>query len=559
MRRYAPICLAWSLTLGCATSLDKARVAAEEGHYGDARELYEEALGDADTEADARNELAGLIAAKARKAEKADPAQAEASYREALGIAPAHDLSLTGLVRVLRRTDRLPEATEVIEAAAATGRCAACSRLGVVVRLERGDAQFDAGKWDEAIAHYRAALDLRPQPAAALAIVRAQLGAKRMPEALTALREAVPLMGDADASARAAFVAARQRLLVAVLAQDDVPTADEIAGLALANEGDEVDIAMRMTVGAHLEARGEVEVARTRYETLLAADGDEPRPDEAQRGVIGARLIALYRVRATDFLAAGKPDDADAAVLRAIELGADDWELKLQRVLSVAVKTGARPALASLEKVPPATGGVVQVRAILESLRVQELVAEGDLLAAREQLAAAQKTHPTMPEVHLAVAQVLAASEVEGLSRGQVATLRKTGIGYRGDVRRYAEALGELQWARTAASERKKDYPYRAPWFHASADALSRRIATAYAHTVEFREEPEPLLHLANSGDEAVVVKLDGPEGYREEVEIAAGEGEDVTLPDAGFVTLKIAGKKRSFVAEPYAKVTITL
>ncbi len=561
MRHFAPIAtwLAIASLLGCATSLQKARDSAEQGYYTDAVHYYQEAIADEKTAARARVELADLIAAKARRREKGKPKEAEKLYFEALDVMAAHDPSLSGLVRMYRRENRLEDATELLVEAEATGKCAACKRLGVVVLLERGDAQMEAENYDAARTHYEAAMKMRPQAAAGLAIVRAELAAKRVPEAIAALEAVVPLMTEADATTQGAFTKVRQRLLAATIARDEVKNADRVAAIVVANEGGKGPVGMRMDVAAHLQEKGEAEQARTRYEALVGESEGAPEPTETQRAEIAKRLIALYRVRATDFLAQGQPDEADAAILRAIELGADDWEIKLQRVLSVAVKTGARPALASLEKVPGNTPGVVQVRAILQSLRVQELLAEGEVDAAREQLAQAQQTHPTMPEVHLAGAQVLAQSDVEDLDKRQIAELRKTGLGYDGEVKRYAEALGEIEWARGAAGQRKRDYPYRAPWFETSAKKLEDDIHRTYHHAVAFREDPNTVVLFKNNRLEELTITIKGADGFGEEISIIAGGNREVTIPEPGFVLMRVGRTKRCFVAEPYTRVTIDL
>lgn len=561
MRHFAPIAtwLAFASLLGCATSLDKARDSAEQGYYTDAVFYYEQAIEDDKSAARAKVELADLIAAKARRREKARPKEAESLYFDAMKVLPAHDPSLSGLVRMYRRNDRHADATKLLEEAAATGKCAACKRLGVVVLVERGDAEMEAENWEAARGHYEAALKLNAQPGAALAIVRAELAAKRVPEAIAALEAAVPLMGQADAATQGSFMKVRERLLASTLARDEVKTADRLAGIVLANEGGKGPVGMRMQVAAHLRDKGDNEQARTRYEALLAEGEGRPAPTQTQREEIHKRLIKQYRVRATDFLAQGKPNEADKAILRAIELGADDWEIKLQRVLSVAVKTGARPALASLDKVPGNTPGVVQTRAILHSLRVQELLAEGDIEGARQELAAARKTHPGMPEVHLAGAQVLAVSDVEDLGRRQLSQLRKTGLGYDSEIKRFAEALGEIEWARAAAAERKRDYPYRAPWFAKTAKKLEDEIHRKYHHAVAFREEPNTLVQFNNNRLEEITIRLRGPEDFEDEIVLIAGGKREVTIPDTGFVIMRIGRQKRSFVAEPYTRVTIDL
>lgn len=544
----------------CATTLERARTAKARGDAESALSLYRDALDDPEQAAQARQELASLHVDEARALEKNDPARAEALYRDALDIAPAHDHALTGLVRLLRRAGRVDDASAAIEAAEASGECPACHRLEVVVLLERGDRAMAAKSWDTAIARYGEALALRRQPAPALAIVRAQLAAGRREGAADALAQVLPLMATADASVTRTFFDTRAAIVDAALAADEISLAERAVQTRLADEPGNPAIALELRVVARISDKGNFDDAMSRYEAILERDASAPALTAAQRSDVAARLADLYAARATTALAEGKAQDAEADLDRALELAPDDWEIRLQRVLAVASRSGAPAALEGLQRLPPGTPGIPQVHAILESQLAIELAAAGRLDDAREALTRGEKIHPDMPEVHVASAQLLALTPSDDLDKKDVRALSKGAlVPYDGEVFRFAEALGELDWARAAVKGRAADYPFRAPWFSAAAQALEDRVRKVYPYAVEFSPDPEPRLRLRNSGDAAISLELDGPSDYHDAVEIDAGHEHAVTLPDSGILRLRIDGKKRTFYAEPYATVTITL
>jgi tetratricopeptide (TPR) repeat protein len=557
-------CRAWWLGLvlasGCATTLERARTAKSRGDADEAKALYRSATSDPEQAAQARQELASLHVEEARAVEKTDAAAAEALYRDALDVAPAHDHALTGLVRLLRRAGRVDDASAAIEAAEAAGDCPACHRLEVVVLLERGDRAMASKAWDTAIARYGEALAMRRQPEPALAIARAHLLAGRREGAAEALGNALPLMTTADESATRDFFDTRAALVDAALAAEEIALADRARQIQLADEPGNPAVALELKIAVRVSDKGSREDAMARYDAILERHASAAVLTEAQASDVSARLADLHAARATEHLAAGKADAAEADLDRALELRPDDWEVKLQRVLVVATRSGAPAALEALTKLPPGTPGIPQVQAILESQHAIELVAAGRLDEARESLARGEKIHPDMPEVHLASAQLLSFTAPDDLGKKDLRALSKGGVvDYGGEVFRYAEALGELDWARAAVKGRAADYPFQAPWFSAAATALEDRVRKAYPFAVEFSPDPEPHLQLHNERDTAIEVELDGPGGYRDAIEIDPGHKHGVTLPESGVLRLRVDGKRRTYYAEPYATVTLDL
>ena len=546
------VALAFALALGCASPLEKGRTAAAQGLFTDAEAHFRKAMRDPKTQKDARDELARMHAKRAQGT--GDVAAAEALYHRALELIPTHDQALTGLVRLLRREKRHDDALRELDAAAQQGECPACQRLKVVVLLELGDRELEKKNWDAALKHYSAAQELRKQPAAAVAIANAHAGAGRFKEAATALNDARGMMAEADESLLKNFFEIRRFVIDKALAQGDVDIADDARGVGLANEDPAARFALALLVADYLFDKGQPDKALERYEALFEkAEGEDKQ-------AIGKRASKIYANRATAALHAGDGAKADAALSKAIAFDSEDWVLKLQRILALSGRSGARKALAGIAQVPAKTVGLAHCRAILWSLRVEEQISEGDIDGARDSLKKAQKAHPDLPEVHLATARILAETEVEGLGRPEIrALLGKTSlVDYsRGTVLRYGEALSELDWVYTELGARKKTGLFTAPWVRERSKALERRLAMKYPHKVKFREQSEPFIELANEGPGFVKVVVTGPQDFSVDAGIAGNNDHGVHLPSPGLVRLKIGKKKKIFYAEPFIRVRI--
>jgi tetratricopeptide (TPR) repeat protein len=549
-------CLAL-LVAACASPLERAESALLRGDYDEAEALYRKAAQKPHTQATAERGIADVYAERAREREASDPEGAEQDYREALALLPGHEDALTGLVRLLRSQGRLDEASAVVEQAKATGECGgSCARLTLVLLLVRGDQAFAAKRWDDALAAYTEAQRIREQPAGAVAIAATYHAAGRLDEAEAALRAVQSQMTGADASTTDRFLELHRALLGTALAAGDFERADRLREIRLLAEPASRRLELALLVADTVHQQGkDLEAALARYEELL----QDPEMSEVDRATIARKVALGYATLGTRDLHDGRAEEADARLSRAIELQPDDWPLKLQRILALSGRSGAEPALASLSQVPAQAAGLSHVQAILLSLRVREEVARGELEAARATLEQAEQANPDLPEVHLASASVLAhspAEELRGPDRRALLGARSV-VPYRGEVFRFGEALAELDWVRVAVADRSKAYPFTAPWLPAAVAELGGKLRAVYPLSVGFREEPEPVVVLRNTGDRSLSVAVTGPARLREALTLAPGGEQAVTVPDSGLVRLRIGRATKVLYAEGYTQVTI--
>lgn len=545
---------------GCATTIDKARDARSIGEYDEARSLYEEAMAEPKMQQTAQEELAQMYVDRAVAAEPSNKQEAEREYRQALTVDPVFAPALTGLVRLMRDEGRIQDARLAIDGARKKGECPTCNRLELVVLLEEADAAAKAERWQEALTGYTEAQEVRPQPAVAILIVQAHLALKAHPEAIAALQRAVPLMIEADANAKQNFVGLREQLFTHALDQGDVPSADQVRALSLANEPQPPLFAMELRVADHLLEKVDGELALARYESMLARREGEALSAK-QVDAVNTRVARIYANRGTALLNEGKSNNADWAFKKAIEIRPDDWSLKLQRVIAISESVGSEKALQSLSTVPTGTYGLKTTQGIVAALRVRELLGIGEIEAARTALIKVQSEYGSVPEGHLVAAMVLAQSPFEGLSKKErkAALSTKALVMYPGDrVHRYAEAKAELAWVKMAMAASDKDKLFIAPWLGTELARMDRELAVAYPPVVEFRADPEPVIALHNTRAGYIDVVVQG-EDLEQEFGIPTGDKTEFTAPVAGLLYLRINGEKRVFVAEPYAKVTIRL
>ncbi|MBV1857630.1 MAG: hypothetical protein KUG77_04400 [Nannocystaceae bacterium] len=557
--RTFPVLLAL-LIGGCATTIDKARDARNIGEYDEARSLYEEAMAEPKMEQAAREELAQMYVDRAIAAEPSNRQEAEREYRQALVVDGVFAPALTGLVRLLRDDGRIKDARLAIDGARKAGECPTCNRLELVVLLEEADAAAKAERWKEALTRYSEAQEVRPQPAVAVSIVQAHIALGAHADAVAALQRAVPMMIEADANATGNFVALRGQLFKHALEEGDVPTADQVRALSVANESQPPLFAMELRVADHLLEEVDGELALARFESMLARKNDQALSAK-QVDAVNTRVARIYANSGTALLNEGKSNNADWAFKKAIEIRPDDWSLKLQRVIAISESVGSEKALKSLSTVPEGTYGLKTTLGIVAALKVRELLERGQLDAARTALAEVQSEYGSVPEGHLVAAMVLAKTPFEGLSKRErkVALSTKALVMYPGDrIYRYAEAKAELGWVKMAMAASDKDKLFIAPWLGAELARMDRELSVAYPPVVEFWADPEPVIVLHNTRAGYIDVVVEGEE-LREEFGIPTGDRTEFTAPLAGLLYLRVNGEKRVFVAEPYAKVTIRI
>jgi tetratricopeptide (TPR) repeat protein len=551
-----------ALTLtGCASTLDQAREADEQGEGARAELLYRQAMKEPKHAKTARAELVEVFVEAAREVEKKDPVRAEKSYRSALQLDPTHDGALTGLTRLLMDMRRHDDALEIVEAGNATGRCAACGRLTAVVLLRRAEVRLGQKRWTAAREDFERALEVMPDSRTALAIVKTHAAVGNEQPAAEALARAAKLVREGDTDALRQFNDLRGQLVIGSVRDGKLEVTDRLLGLKAPGVDAATQHGLHVAAAVELRRLGAEEAAVRRLEIALTFGKKGGAPLDARvRSEVVRHLVEIYSVRGADSLRRGDAVAADKALARALELTPKNWTLRLQRVLAVAAQAKVEAALEALAHVPRGTKGRSEVEAILESLHVNELLARDDEGGARRALERAKAANPDLPEVHVAMAQILALSQVEDLTRGQMKDLGRRGlVDYPGGrINRYGEALSELDWARKQALGLGRRYPYRGPATEQIMTRLEQQIL-AFFPKVEFHGQPTTILKLGNTASSSLDVEISGPEGFEEFVLIPSGETRTVTVPEPGFVRLRIGRRRFSLAAEPYTRLGFDL
>ena len=194
--------------------------------------------------------------------EKGQLAEAEANYRKALELAPAHSPGYEAVIHnslamVLERESKAEEAREHFDAAVRLSPAFAEARTNLANALAAD------GAFDQAIVHYRAAIDLKPEhiePRVGLGAVLLRL--RRADEAIPQYREAIRL-DPALAQAHNGLGGA-----LAMQGHDDEAMAEYREALRL-----KPDLpSAHLNVALLLIKRGEIPEARRQLEAALSFD-----------------------------------------------------------------------------------------------------------------------------------------------------------------------------------------------------------------------------------------------------------------------------------------------
>lgn len=547
---------------GCANPLVDARLAWDEGD-GDLEEadrLYREALVNPNTEPLAREELYDIYvelgdeAAKAKKALKA-----QEYYEKALEMEPESPEALSGLAKALRDMHKFDEALAVAKRGIESD-CKNCRRMYAVLLIRRGDTYMAEGKWAEAEQDYSEALAIIPDATVTLAAVRARYARKDLDASAKGLRDAVGVIGASDIEARRQFLELRRAVVLLALAEGQTELADELLDLAPVGVGGEEQLGLAMEVAMEFRKQGKPDEALSRLMALVdgVAQG-KIKLSPARIEELRDRVATIYGARASLRLAKGDIDGAAADLTEATGMRPSDASFKLQQVLVTAAKGNVSSALSKLGKVDKKAKGYNEVSAILASLEVDRLVAAGRLDDARAELERAKKLAPELPEVHVAIAQVLAKTEAAGITRAESSELRKGPVKYPGGkVVRAAEALSELDWSTQQIRGLGTTYPYRAPGIDKRIRELKESISGYYTHPVKFQSDPKTTLVLKTTDASAASVKVSG-NGADATKEIPAGGSAKVVVAKPGVVRLTKGGASVSVLAEPYTEVEVGL
>ena len=539
---------------GCASALERARVARDARDYPKAEQYYRTSMTkDPEDRPKAQKELAGLKVTLAQAKLKADPAAAEKLFREALTLDPGDAKAIDGLGRAQAEQGQLDAAITTLSAE----KCALCRRYLSVLLLERAVKREQAGDLEGARADYGQAQGLVPDVVTALTIARLYEAAGDTEGVVKAVEAAVPLIQLDDAASQAQFRALREKAVLAATAKGDMAAVDRWLNLFPPGAGGDEWYVLQLRVARQLYQQNQPDLAIARARHILGPKHTGTLP--ANRKTEFDRFLAdIYRLQGGKFLRDGKIVEADDNFRQAVEFAPDDNKIKLLRALAIAGMKDVAKAMQVVQALPADTRGHNEVLAILESMVVHERLAAGDVPGARAALARAQKANSEQPEVHVAIAELLMVSPVEGLPKKALKDLQKGGLVKYPDgaINRYGEALSELAWAREQAKGLGEGYLFRGPGIDAHMDALERQIRAFYPFPVEFNADSTAILKLKGVGGD---VQVRGPGNFEQTVAVPAGGSSEVTVGQTGLVTLRAGKRTVVLVTEPYTKLTVEL
>lgn len=548
---------------GCASALDDARLVWDEGEgdFAEAETYYLEATEHPKHGDVAREELLeaylvmGTRAAKERKAKRA-----EEYFRKAMEISPENSKALTGLARALRNLYKFDDALKIARKGMDTGDCRNCRRLVAVLLIRRGDARLAEAKYAEAEEDYTQALGIIPDAVVTMAIVRARYGRQDLAGSAKGLRSAAELIGPNDVDARRQYLDLRRVVVLLALQKGDAALADELLDLAPQGVLPEEQLGLAIEVAMEFRKQGKPNEALSRMMALVAAAaGGKLQLTPEQLEELRSKVAILHGARATQRLAEGDPAGAVADLDEAISLRPDDPEFKLQKVLLAAALGEHKIAREDLAKIAATAKGYKEVSAILMSVEIAKLVRLRKVEAAADLLKKAKKAAPELPEVHVAIALVLAASEPNKLLKKERRALRAGLVKYpKKKVTRVAEALSELDWSRQQIRGLGVAYPYRGAETEKRINALEKKLKKFYPFVVKFHGEPKAIVVLKNSSSADIKVELEGRNRTRKAT-VPAGGTKKVTYGRPGFVRLVYGDKKSAILTEPYTQVEINL
>ncbi|MBA3548365.1 MAG: hypothetical protein H0T76_17930 [Nannocystis sp.] len=553
----APAVVALALVLGgCASALERARVARDARDYPKAEQYYRTSItADPEDKGAAQRELGALKVTLAQQQLKSDPAAAERLFREARELAPTDEKAVDGLGRALAEQGKEDEAITVL--AGGDKPCNLCRRQLGVLLTERAPKREQAGNAAGAREDYVQAHALLPQAALALAIARLDQGVGDPEVTLRSTEAAVPLISEADTTSQEQFKALRAQAVMAAAQRGDVALVDRWMNLFPPGAGgdDWYLLQLKIVQQLRLENRGELAMARARQ--MLGSKYVDKLPP-TRKADFEKLLADFHRVAGVGFLREGKLVEADDNFRQAIELAPDDNKLKMLRALAIAGTLNVAKAMQVVQALPKDTKGYTEVMSILESMLVHDRLAEGDIDGARAALARAQAASSEQPEVHVAMAELLFVTPVEHLSKKDAREVKRAGsVKYPNDeINRYGEALSELAWAREQAKGLGEGYMFRGPGIDSRMDKLERQIRSFYPFPVEFNADSTTVLKLKGAGGE---VRVRGPGGLDETVILAPGAVREVVVREPGLVYVGIGKRKLALATEPYTKLLLEL
>ncbi|MBC8068205.1 MAG: hypothetical protein IAG13_07720, partial [Deltaproteobacteria bacterium] len=446
------------------------------------------------------------------------------------------------------------------ESTAARGKCKPCTRVLAGLLIDRGDAQYRANQFAAAESDYVRAAAILPNAHVALGIARARLAMGKTAEAAEALSTSVDLIGVQDLGSRQQFLELRKFAVMAALTEEKPDLADKLLDLVPDGVGAEEQVDLAIEVAIEMRKRNKPELAVDRLETLIA-HADEGKLKVGAERIKDLRMLltGMYIARSSSRLSKGDLPGADADLVEALKLRPGEPTLMLLRVLVLVGKKENKEADNALAKIDPKTDGYGKVVAMLSANKVHELVAAGKVDAARNEYERAKAKAPNLPEVHVAAAELLALTEVEGIKKKDAALLKKTAlVKYEGKVTRMGEALSELDWSKQSIAAASPDDVFRGPGTEQRIEEVGKRIATKYPFKVKFNASAKPIFVLRNDGTAPITAKVKC--GWTvSTAKLAPQQTSKVNIARPGFCDLEYGGKTATMLAEPYTEVELSL
>ncbi len=542
------------LAAGCASALEKARESRAEGDERAAERLYRDAVDKGGEDADAaRRELADLLCLRAKDLE--DPGEAEVIFRDAAQLDPQSADAHLGVARSVLRQGRRDEALAVLDQAP---DCTGCERMLGLLHAEDGELLLSKGNVDGARKAFQRAKELLPEePAGYLGLART-FDDPGTPDALALLEEGAKHLREGSEEIER-FLLVRRGIALACAKEGNDACLGRALSIDAPGAGGEPWFELQLAVAEERLAAADIDGATGRLAQLLAKYSDTM--GDRLRAEYRVRLLKLYEQRAARRLRDEQAKGAEQDLVAAIALNPRDGSLALRRIIAVAGQGRLDEAVKLLNEVPESTKGRIEVLAVLLALRVEEQIEAGNYELALKLLEKAQAASPDQPEVRLALAQVLAITELEGVTDKERKRLERYGLAKYPDglLLRYGEALSEVDWARKQVDSLGLGYAYRGPAIERRLERFTDEVRKYYPFEVGFREEGDTLLQVRSAKKTGFRLEVRGPGGLKTKVEVPQEGVVEVLVPEPGLVLLETDAWRAAIYTEPYTRLTVAL
>jgi tetratricopeptide (TPR) repeat protein len=545
---------------GCANALDQARAARQAGDIELAQEHYRAAIEPEEPNGGFAGEeyIEYLVELSKETKKRSERKKAEGYLKEAVEVGPNSDVALTAYVRFLSKDSRRDEAITLLDKRS-SGDCAPCTRLLRALLVERGSQRYEARQWAPARDDYQKAYEMLPSEDTALALAQCDLAIGDLEGAVKALQKAAGLLKPGDKERAKAFADERRQVVLAAARGNRVDLADQGLALAPPSITSDEQAELYIETAVTLRDAGNTGEAAKHFEAILAAHESGKLPLSEQRlAQFQGEFSLIHGVRGVEALRRGDVAEADKEFALAQDLDREGERIKLQRILTLALKDGPDAALGLLAKLPGSSGDKAKARAKLYARKAFDLARAGKLGPAQEAFDEAAATGDGDPMLLAARAAIQAATPVE-LDKKQLGELRSRGrVSWPGGkVHHYAQALASLQQAKGQLDAAKAD-PLPAPGVERVVADMLAELGAAYP----WRPRPmaagaHPVV-IKNPASKPVKVAVKG-EGLDASFDLDAQASKELTLGAPGLVTIASGTIEFLVYVEPAVGLEIEL